>query len=347
MDMRRESVSDQPNVEEEAQVAADMAANVVSNVAAKAEAQAEDYGSSRIAQDLGLYVIPVHDAIPHERYNGERVADLTARIGAEDRLINPPIAVRYSQPTAAENTEHSSRYIILDGATRITAFQHLGYPHIIVQVVDLQTNRVRLDTWQHTLHGDTAENLLAMLGEIEGLRITSVVADRLLGRTPIYPGIGFLFTPDGRGFLLDAQVEHNPPNHNVEWPATEWPTAEWLDVFHRVVDRCGEWGRIERTLSTDMDALRARYPDMAGHFVFHGFEAEEVLNLAARGQAVPAGITRFVIPGRILRLNAPLDRLRAQEPAAAKQAWLDEFLAQKITDRRMRYYEEPVILLDE
>ena len=68
---------------------------------------------------------------------------------------------------------------------------------------------------------------------------------------------------------------------------------------------------------------------------------------ASQGGLLPAGLTRFVIPGRILRLNADLERLKADEPLPAKRAWFNDFLAQKLARSRLRYYQEPVILLDE
>lgn len=306
-----------------------------------------------IAQELGLHVVPVEQVLPHERFNGERVANLMRRIEQEDRLINPPVAVAYDE-----------RYIVLDGATRVTAFRRLGYPHIIIQVVDLVRNRIRLDTWQHTVHGGQTADLLAQLDTIPGLILRPVEPARLLGKTPVQPGLGFLLTPDNRGFVLEAHPSIQPvapadsadpadparhgdafASHGFAQP--EEAPADWLSLFNRVVDTCGEWGRVERTLSTDMEALRARYPDLAGHFIFHGFEAQEVLDLAARGRTVPAGITRFVIPGRVLRLNAPLHDLLTPEPLEAKQSRLDALLTQKIDRRQMRYYEEPVVLLDE
>ena len=50
---------------------------------------------------------------------------------------------------------------------------------------------------------------------------------------------------------------------------------------------------------------------------------------------------------RILRLNADLDRLKKEEPLPAKRAWFNDFLEEKLARSRMRYYQEPVILLDE
>jgi hypothetical protein len=71
------------------------------------------------------------------------------------------------------------------------------------------------------------------------------------------------------------------------------------------------------------------------------------MRFVAHGRLLPAGITRFVVPGRILRLNAPLEVLAGPEPIAQKRAWLDLFVQTKLAGRGMRYYEEPVVLLDE
>ena len=72
-----------------------------------------------------------------------------------------------------------------------------------------------------------------------------------------------------------------------------------------------------------------------------------LFDAAAQGEFLPAGLTRFVIPGRILRLNADLERLKRDEPLAEKRAWFNDFLAGKLSRSRLRVYQEPVVLLDE
>jgi hypothetical protein len=62
---------------------------------------------------------------------------------------------------------------------------------------------------------------------------------------------------------------------------------------------------------------------------------------------MPAGVTRFVIPGRILRLNARLDTLRRPVSLEQKNEWLNELLIEKLAKSGARYYQEPVVLLDE
>jgi hypothetical protein len=69
--------------------------------------------------------------------------------------------------------------------------------------------------------------------------------------------------------------------------------------------------------------------------------------LAQTGSVLPAGITRHIIPGRALRVNAPLALLRGPQPLTEKQAWLDTWLHERRAERGVRYYAEPTFLFDE
>jgi hypothetical protein len=147
--------------------------------------------------------------------------------------------------------------------------------------------------------------------------------------------LAYLVTTDKQGFLLEFDA------HQAE------SGCDWLDVLKQLVDNYGAWGDVERTLITDVDQLRAQYIDLAGLVVFPQFAPEIVLQIATKQRLLPAGITRFVIPGRILRLNAPLSILASNDSIAKKREWLDGVIHAKLTERAMRYYAEPVVLLDE
>ena len=277
-----------------------------------------------VAQSLSLEVVPLEQVAPHEETHGRRVSNLVDRLVTDRRLVNPPIAARLN-----------GKYIILDGATRVTAFRQLSYPHIILQVVDIQKQRVQLHTWYHVVRGGSVTNLLNLLRGVPGLRLAPLQDDAGCVPQLEQGALGCLITAAGQKFSLEtASVE-------------ALDGADWMDVLNEMVRRYGEWGNVDRTLSTDIDQLGAQYPDLAGVFIFPQFSPQMILEMAAQGRTVPAGITRFVIPGRILRLNAPIDKLADQEPLARKRQWLDEFVREKLAYRQVRYYEEPVVLLDE
>ena len=275
----------------------------------------------RSAHSLSLQVVPLDQIVPHEAFNDARVVDLAARLVADGKLINPPVAA-----------PANGKYIILDGATRLTAFRHLGYPHIILQVVDVARDPVQLHTWYHAVRGSSPAALVEQLASVPGLMLEAARLSDLL-TLQLAPGsLGYLAAADGQGYRLTAHAT---------------PGGDWLDVLNRMVATYSRWGRVERTLTTDVEMLARQYADFAALVVFPQFTPQMILDLAGHGRTVPAGITRFVIPGRILRLNAPLEMLSADEPLAVKRSWLDNLLRERLSYRHVRYYEEPVVLLDE
>jgi len=279
--------------------------------------------------DLTLRVAPLSQVVPHEHYHARRVDDLTARLLADGRLINPPIVAQQGE-----------KFVVLDGATRLTAMRQLNFPYVVVQVVDLDPDKaqhkIELTSWNHVLFGGKLADLLAALRDVPGLRLAPVLLDNA-GREELSGDtLGSLTTADGESFVLETLSRSAVAMDEL-----------WLHVLNDVVECYGQWGNVERTLSSDVLGLRTQFPNFAALVTFPRFTPQMILAIAAQGRTVPAGITRFVIPGRILRLNVPLEKLVADEPLAAKQAWLDDLIREKLHARQVRFYEEPVVLLDE
>jgi hypothetical protein len=242
------------------------------------------------------------------------------RLQADGRLVNPPVATCYK-----------GRYIILDGATRFTALQRLDYPHIIVQVVQAEKHGFELHTWHHVISSELPFAALQdHLLRIEGLSLRPIPSDQIRDAFEQEVPICYFLNREGSAFL--AEVEGG---------------AARLEIVNAVVASYSAWGDVERTLLTDLPPLLGQFPRMTAIAIFPQFRPELVFEVARNGGLLPAGLTRFVIPGRILRLNAELNRLMRDEPLPAKRAWLNGFLQEKLARSRLRYYQEPVILLDE
>jgi phosphoglycerate dehydrogenase-like enzyme len=274
----------------------------------------------RPSETLSLEVVAVEKVSPHEQIDEKRVARLMERLQHEARLINPPIV-----------TYWNDRYIILDGATRFTALQRLGYPHIIVQVVDAHRDDFQLHTWYHVISDERPfVDLTADLAAQPGLHLATVTVEEAQSAVNERDALCYFLDRDGQAMLVKATAG-----------------ADRLEMMNHVVSHYNNWGIVERTLVTELDRLRGQFPQMKAVAVFPQFRPEQVFDTASEGRLLPAGLTRFVIPGRILRLNADLERLKADEPLPAKRAWFNDFLAQKLARSRLRYYQEPVILLDE
>ncbi len=297
----------------------DMSASVVEGVLKALEQR-------QTSELLDLKVVSVDQVIPHEEIDYKRVERLVGRLEDDGRLVNPPVT-----------TYWKGQYIILDGATRYSALSQLGYPYVIVQVVQEDQSGFELHTWYHAISmADTAESgsasaeFLDILPSIEGLAWETITPDQSRATLADPQTICYFIGRDGRLTRASAADGSNK-----------------LDVMRQLVARYSDWGNVERTLLTDLDRLKAQFPALAAVAVFPQFAPAEVFDAAANGKLLPAGMTRFVIPGRILRLNADLERLRKDEPLVQKRAWFDEFLAGKLSRSRLRYYQEPVVLLDE
>lgn len=280
----------------------------------------------RTSETLDLEIVPIELVVPHEYIDMKRVVRLMERLEDDGQLVNPPVT-----------TYWKGRYVILDGATRYSALQRLNYPHAIVQVVDKDTAGFQLHTWYHAISTEEAPaaetefaSLAARLAQIEGLILRPLSPDET--QSALQRPQSLCYFADRQGQLTLAEVG---------------PEASKLAIMNAIVDTYNAWGVVERTLLTDIDRLLAQFPRLAAVAIFPQFTPEDVFDAAADGQLLPAGLTRFVIPGRILRLNADLERLKRDEPLAEKRAWFNQFLAGKLSRSRLRVYQEPVILLDE
>jgi threonine dehydratase len=296
----------------------DMALAVAQQVAAVLELR-------QTSRSLSLEVVPTEQVVPHEHIDEKRVARLMSHLEDEGRLINPPLT-----------TFWKGRYVILDGATRYASMRGLGYPYLIVQVVDPMETGFQLHTWYHAISADPAggeqifDDLVAQLRTIAGLELLPLSSAEARSA---------LAQPETICYFLDRQGNATA--------ARLAPGADRLAVMNAVVDTYNAWGNVERTLLTDLERLKAQFPNLVAVAIYPQFSATEVFEAASQGNLLPAGLTRFVIPGRILRLNADLSRLKEPENLADKRAWFNAFLSERLSQSRLRYYQEPVILLDE
>ncbi len=276
--------------------------------------------TKRPSETLALEVVPITQVTPHEQIDEKRVARLMKRLENESRLINPPLVTKWQE-----------KYVVLDGATRFTALQRLGYQYIIVQVVDAHRDDFELHTWYHVVSCQRPiDELITLLRGIGGIDVEPITAEELQGVFRDPGALCYIVDRERNAILVRGKAGQDN-----------------IALMGQVVDAYSGWGLVERTLITDLDRLKGQFPEMQAAAIFPQFRPELVFESASQGKMLPAGLTRFVIPGRILRLNADLHRLRLDEPLVAKRAWFNQFLAEKLARSRLRYYQEPVILLDE
>lgn len=280
-----------------------------------------------------LRVFDVSQVLLHEEPDPGRVYRLVRAFRRDGVLRNPPIVA--SIPAGAPRGFPAGRddqVVVLDGANRVTALREIGVSHIAAQVVDYESPEVSVSAWTHYVVEDgepLRERIPARLGISLAPVLAAEEADRRLRRG------------DGMAALLDAVG-----------PAVVGPgmdpvvNAASLSALVGLYLGTSHIYRIDRVESWDADGLRQEY-GRGTVVIFPLFEKAAVLRLATGGARLPAGITRHLIPGRVLRLNVPLPWLESAEPAATKQALLDEAVAGRWRDHGVRYYAEATYLFDE
>lgn len=205
--------------------------------------------------------------------------------------------------------------VLLDGATRTESLRTIGLEHAVVQVVDPAT--VTLQTWHHVVRGCDPDELAEAIG---------ANPDLMLSREPGTPALH-----------LRTGSDHLVTGSGIS------PNATLTAVVSGYV---GRW-TITRSVEAAADVVAATFPDWAAVVEFPILTLDDVMKAAIGDDLLPAGITRFLVPERALRLNAPLELLQTPRTAAEKQRALDELLEQRATEGRIRRYEEPVFVLDD
>jgi hypothetical protein len=282
-----------------------------------------------------LRLLPVDHLVFHEFADEKRVERMEARLNVDGYLKNPPIVA---------SIPDTDRFVILDGANRTSALIRLGCKHILAQVVDYQSDRVKLLTWHHLITGRKPANFLQEISRVDGLVLrplqldqarTALAARAILAyiAVPISeaPGKSSVFTVDG---ILGT--EHND---------AEQSTA----LLNALVDtyKGDPEVSIHRTNSDSLDDLYDYYSNISGIVVFPPYTPDDILRLAQAGNKVPTGITRHIISHRALRVNVPMSLLAGDQSLDEKTAWWQEQMRLKLASNEVRLYQESTYLFDE
>ncbi len=270
-----------------------------------------------------LRIVPISALVPHEEHDAQRSEPLIQRIQETGIWLNPPVVAELD----------GRRYVILDGANRHYALSQLGYDHILVQVIDYESEAVRLETWHHVVGGLSWFEFLRQIREIEELTLDS--ADLLSARAALARRevLAYTVLSDHRAYTLSANV------HTM---------VARTAILQRVVDTYKERGVLNRINTDALSVAQRIYPSAVAIVVFPHYEPVEIIVAARDGVRLPPGISRHIIHGRALRINYPLEALRDNgESLEEKNRRLKEWIQERMAQKRVRYYAESTYLFDE
>ncbi len=270
-----------------------------------------------------LRIVPWTSLVPHEEHDAQRSEPLVERISEAGILLNPPVVA----PMDAD------RFVILDGANRHYALGALGYDYILVQVVDYESDAVRLETWHHVVSHISWFKFLRHIRKIEGVSVDCV--DLLSARAAL-----------ARREVLAYAVLHDDSAYTLQVEADT--LMQRTAALRTVVDTYKHRSVLNRISTDALHEARRLYPAAVAIIVFPHYEPAEIIFAARTGVHLPPGITRHIIRGRAMRLHYPLDALRANgESLEQKNEQLQRWIQQRLAEKRVRYYAEPTYLFDE
>ncbi len=286
-------------------------------------AEVHPYDSSLIPD---LRILPLDVLVEHEYNDDQRTLPLAKRLEAEGVLKNPPIVTPLDQ--------EDSRFVVLDGANRVTALSMLGYPHILVQVVAYEPPQVTLSTWHHVVSGLEPNAFIAALTAVEG--VDFFATDLLQARAGLARREFLMYVIGADGWVFAARPQQ--PQRSIH---------EQNRLLNALVDTYRQRCRLHRAMTESLDEAWRLYAPLTAIVIFPQYEPAEVLILARDGELLPAGLTRHLIQGRALRVNYPLSELGAPDSLEEKNARLRTWLRRKLTSKEVRFYGEATFLFDE
>jgi hypothetical protein len=277
----------------------------------------------RVLPDLpDLHILRTDSLRPHEHHDDKRAAPIAEALRRDGVLRNPPVVLRLGG--AAE------RYVVLDGANRTSAFRQLGLEHVLAQVVHPGDNQVEVETWNHVLLGVGEDEILALLaGAGEG--------DLRLGEPQ-----GVSAGPSHGSDLASLSLRGG----GRVTIASRVPDLEArVTGLNRLVQAYQSRAHVERTNAGVLDDVVAAFPSATALMVFLGFHVQDIVRPCRRISLLPeAG--RASSCRRALRHHT-LEALAASGSRQAKEQALAQWVKDKVSQRKVRYYAEATYLFDE
>ncbi|MBZ0305198.1 MAG: hypothetical protein K8I82_03935 [Anaerolineae bacterium] len=275
-----------------------------------------------------LRLVPVNDVLPHEEHDSQRSAPLVKRIKDSNVWLNPPIVAPLDS-----QLEEGQSFALLDGANRYHCVRELGYPHILVQVVNYKSEFIQLETWNHVLSDIHADEILPKIYKLKGIHAEhsdTLTAQSALARREAIAYLRVL--PDWVLMLIADTQDIRERNASLRDLVNTYKLA----------------ARLDRITGDDPEQVKKVHPNASVVVIFPRYEPAEILVAARDRIHLPPGISRHIIQGRALRLNYPLSELADTETdLQIKNEKLQQWVQERFATKNVRFYEESMFIYDD
>ena len=264
-----------------------------------------------------LRIVSVSDLLLHEEVDLERVARLIDRLSADGILRNPPIVA---------SLPGSERFLLLDGANRVSALQNLDIPHLLVQVESIEDPALEVRHWNHVVRDIEARELEEYARGTAGIELVENANEG----DPDY--LGSILTTDSKSLHLRAPGSMKDRVRHLR---------AMVDVYY------SREARMDRVNHSDIASLKEQHPHFGAVVMFPNFSKDVLCAIAEAGDRLPSGVTRILVPRRVLGFNVRLPLLKSSLPLEEKRRWLADQIQHKVSEHKVRYYQEPTFVFDD
>lgn len=270
--------------------------------------------SMQSAPPPDLRILSIESVYPHEVHDSQR----------SDPLLN---ILRYAQyltnPVLVAPMDDGS-FVVMDGANRYHCFRELGYPHLLVQVVEYVSPFVELGVWNHIISDWDETDFVERLHQLP---------DTTVKKGWNYRAVAQILMQNGTVLSLDA------PNETI---------AERNHTLRKLVTIYQRHARLSRTALGDPTQIWPLFPDAIALVLFPLYLPNDIIAAAQQKAFLPPGVSRHIVHGRALKMHYPLDKLKDTAiDLQAKNEALQQWVREKLATHAVRYYAESTYQFDE
>src|SRR4030095_13593196 len=263
-----------------------------------------------------LRLIKHSDILLHGKSEDDRSTRLAKRFKQEKVLDNPLILGKYQ-----------NEYILVDGANRYEALGRIKCKLVLAQIVDYFSPWVVLKSWFHFVNGISADTLTEYL-EKQKLWFEYTVFNSK------FRAINELIVRDKSGRTLRIKLAKELKK-----------LLRQLAGINKFYESGYNYTRIDS--DTDVKNMDEISPYNGLLFMYPRFSKENIIKISGLKEKLPAGITRHLIPNRVLHIKYPIKNLKSTSNLDDKNSELMSFIIQKVTGKKVRLYKEPLLIFDE
>jgi hypothetical protein len=239
------------------------------------------------------------------------------------------------------NHQRGAKLLVLDGVNRVSALRLLNIPDVLVQLVDYEDEKVKLFSWNHLIFNAPKEEII---DRIRNLNLEVSFCPLNWGEEALKHErtISYFLFRDSIGFVVKDGV-----NHTVQANGDITP-EEKAKNLHQLIATYSSRSEIFY-LNSDNHFLSIfdHFKNSSAINLIPRFDKKEILDLVQKGILLPFGVTRFIVPNRVLGLEVSSLVLSAQTPLSEKNLFLKELLAYRIKTKKAKFYQESVTLFNE